>query len=172
MEKLKKYFLIIFSSEFWFQLKQVLALFCSHNVWAIQHLGARGKETVIRPSASLANPENIFLGTRVHVQRQVYLWAGKKSKIIIGDHTIIGPGSFITSDNHGIKKDQLIREQAGIENDVVIGSDVWLGAYSIVLPGVHIGDGAVVAAGSVVTKNVESYSIVAGVPAKPIGKRE
>ena len=69
-------------------------------------------------------------------------------------------------------KDKLIRDQAGDERDVIIGSDVWLGAYAIILPGVNIGDGAVVAAGSVVTHNVSRYSIVAGVPAREIGQRK
>lgn len=78
---------------------------------------------------------------------------------------------FITSDNHGIRRDRLIREQPGDEHDVVIGNDVWIGAYGIVLPGVTIGDGAVIAAGSVVTKDVAPYTIVAGVPAKQIGQR-
>lgn len=136
------------------------------------HLGAIGQGTVIRPSASLANAQNIFLGRQVHINRQAYLWAGARSKIVIGDNFVCGPGVFITSDNHGISRQQLIREQPGTERDVVIGADVWLGAYAIVLPGVAIGDGAVVAAGSVVTKDVEAYSIVAGVPAKKIGQRE
>ncbi len=172
MNKLFKYIGIFFSREFWGQLKQVIALFCSHNVWAIKHLGAQGKDTVIRPSASLAYPGNIFLGSRVHIQRHVYLWAGPHSTIHIGDHTMIGPGCFITSDNHGTKKAYIIRDQEGDEKDISIGSDVWLGAYAIVLPGVTIGDGAVVAAGAVVTRNVEPYTIVAGVPAKQIGVRE
>ena len=53
----------------------------------------------------------------------------------------------------------------------VIGNDVWIGFSTTILNGVRIGDGAIVAAGSVVTKDVEPYSIVAGVPAKIIGKR-
>lgn len=52
-----------------------------------------------------------------------------------------------------------------------IGNDVWIGRNVIVLPGVSIGNGAVVGAGSVVTKNVEKYSIVAGNPARPIRYR-
>ncbi len=172
MDKMKKYLLIFFTREFWFQLKQVIALFCSHNVWAIRHLGAKGTDTIIRPSASLANPENIFLGNRVHIQRHVYLWAGKKSKITIGHHTMVGPGSFVTSDNHGTKKNEIIRDQEGVEADVSIGDDCWLGAYTIVLPGVNIGNGAVVAAGAVVTKDVAPLTIVAGVPARKIGSRE
>lgn len=54
---------------------------------------------------------------------------------------------------------------------VVIGNDVWIGSHSLILGGVTIGDGAVVAAGAVVTKDVEPYTIVGGVPAKPIKKR-
>jgi acetyltransferase-like isoleucine patch superfamily enzyme len=54
---------------------------------------------------------------------------------------------------------------------VTIGNDVWLGARAIVLDGVTIGDGAIVAAGSVVSKNVAPYTIVGGIPAKPIKKR-
>jgi len=172
LKTLLKYIQILFSTQFWFQLKQSIALFCSHNVWSIKHLGAIGDGTIIRPSASIANPQNVFLGKNVHVNRNAYIWAGKNSKIIIGDNLVSGPGFFITSDNHGIKKTQLIRDQEGVEKDVTIGSDVWLGAYAIILPGVHISDGAVVAAGSVVTKNVAPYTIVGGVPAKQIGNRE
>lgn len=54
---------------------------------------------------------------------------------------------------------------------VVIGNDVWIGAYVSILPGVHIGDGAVIAAGAVVTKDVEPYAVVGGVPAKVIKYR-
>ena len=54
---------------------------------------------------------------------------------------------------------------------VVIGNDVWIGANVIILPGIHIGDGAVLAAGAVVTKNIDDYAIVGGVPAKVIRYR-
>lgn len=53
----------------------------------------------------------------------------------------------------------------------IIGDDVWVGAYSIIMAGVTIGDGAIVAAGSVVTKNIEPYTIVGGCPAKLIKMR-
>ena len=172
MNKVFKYLSIIFSRIFWFQLKQAIALFSSHNVWAIKNIGAMGKGTVIRPSVSLAHSENIFLGENVHINRNSYLWAGPHAKITIGDNLVCGPGVFITADNHGIRKDRLIAEQEGVEKDVIIGSEVWLGAYVVVLPGVTIGDGAVVAAGAVVTKDVESYSVVGGIPAKKISERK
>lgn len=57
------------------------------------------------------------------------------------------------------------------KGDIVIGSDVWIGYESVILSGVHIGDGAVIAARAVVTKDVEPYTIVGGVPTAPIRKR-
>lgn len=57
------------------------------------------------------------------------------------------------------------------ESTVTIGHDVWIGHGAILLPGVNVGNGAVVGAGAVVTKDVASYTIVGGVPAKPIGRR-
>ncbi len=61
--------------------------------------------------------------------------------------------------------------QLPFKGDTVLGNDVWLGRESVILPGVHIGDGAIVAAYSVVTKDVEPYTVVGGNPAKPIQKR-
>lgn len=62
-------------------------------------------------------------------------------------------------------------EFEAIKRPVVIGNDVWIGSRAVVMAGVQVGHGAVVASGAVVTKDVEPYSIVAGVPAKPMRKR-
>ena len=74
---------------------------------------------------------------------------------------------------YGEYKDNHEYENSPIRNNlpVVIGNDVWIGSNVIILPGVAIGDGAILAAGTVVTKDVEPYSIVGGVPAKTIRKR-
>ena len=64
-------------------------------------------------------------------------------------------------------------EDSPIRNNkpIVIGNDVWIGAGVIILPNVHIGDGAILAAGAVVTKDIDPYTISGGIPAKPIRKR-
>lgn len=76
-------------------------------------------------------------------------------------------------EEYGLHKDNHIFEDSKIRDNepIVIGNDVWIGANSIILPGVNIGDGAVIAAGAVVTRDVEPYAIVGGVPAKSIKKR-
>jgi serine acetyltransferase len=92
-------------------------------------------------------------------------------KLTIGQGTLIAPGCFIIDHNHGTRADARIWSQPCISGPVGIGSDVWLGARAIVLPGVHIGDGAVVAAGSVVTRDVAPMTVVAGVPARFMRRR-
>ena len=74
---------------------------------------------------------------------------------------------------YGLHRNNNQYENSEIRNNksVVIGNDVWIGANAIILPGITIGDGAVIAAGAVVTKDVEAYGIVAGNPAKMIRKR-
>jgi acetyltransferase-like isoleucine patch superfamily enzyme len=83
--------------------------------------------------------------------------------ITIGDGTLIGHGSTLTTLNHAIDPD---RRADMVPAPIVIGRKVWLGAGVTVVPGVTIGDGAIVGAGAVVTKDVPANAIVAGVPAK------
>ncbi|WP_134738656.1 DapH/DapD/GlmU-related protein [Nocardioides sp. 503] len=85
--------------------------------------------------------------------------------ISIGDGTLIGHGSTLTTLNHAVDPD---RRADMVPAPIVIGRRVWLGASVTVVPGVTIGDGAVVGAGAVVTKDVPAHTIVAGVPAKVV----
>lgn len=93
-------------------------------------------------------------------------------RISIGEKTIIASNVMITTENHGINPELEIpySDQKLINKQVTIGKNVWIGQNVIILPGVNIGDNSVIAAGSIVTKNVEPYSLVAGNPAKPIKK--
>ncbi len=88
-----------------------------------------------------------------------------KNKIVIGSHVRIAPEVIIMdSDFH----DTTNHDSEGASSPVIIGDHVWIATQAIILKGVKIGEGAVVAAGAVVTKNVEAYSVVAGTPAKVI----
>lgn len=91
--------------------------------------------------------------------------------LIIGDRVAIGPNVTLltSSDPNNSRIRPYVKIQRG---RILIEDDAWLGAGSIIMPDITIGRGAVVGAGSVVTKNVEPYNIIAGVPAKTIKKVE
>lgn len=93
--------------------------------------------------------------------------------VTIGDNCLISQFVSIIDANHGIARNAFIRDQPHdlVSAGVRIGDDVWIGAHAVILPGVQIGTGAVVAAGAVVTRDVPEYAIVAGVPAKIIRYR-
>ncbi len=93
-------------------------------------------------------------------------------KIIIGDDCLIAPFVYIVDSNHQIKKEQKINEQPNITSPIIIGNDVWIASHVTILQGVTIGDGAVIAANSLVNKDVPPYTIVGGSPAKKIGERK
>jgi acetyltransferase-like isoleucine patch superfamily enzyme len=98
---------------------------------------------------------------------QVDDWAG--SSVTIGNYCSIAPGvRFISGGEHHIEyvTTSPFGRPAVSRGPIIVGSDVWIGANALILSGVQIGHGAVVGAGSVVTKDVRPYEIVAGVPAK------
>lgn len=89
------------------------------------------------------------------------------NKVYIGDHSIFAPGVKIISANHD-KKDYHSHDKS--ISPIRIGKNCWLGANSVILPGVELGDNVIVGAGAVVTKSFPENVILAGVPAKIIGK--
>lgn len=90
----------------------------------------------------------------------------------IGPDVMIGPHVYITDHDHGFARGQRVQDQPSVSKAVKIGRDVWIGTHAVILKGVTIGEGAIIAAGAVVTKDVEPFQIVGGVPAKVIGMRE
>ena len=93
-------------------------------------------------------------------------------EITFGDNVLIGPKVIMFGRDHYMKRTAPINTQGYLRDPITVGNDVWIGSAAIILKGVKIGDGAVVAAGSVVTKDVEPYTIVAGNPARFVKYRE
>ena len=92
--------------------------------------------------------------------------------LAIGDNVRIAPHCVIVPANHVFDDpDQLIYSQGETRLGITIEGDVWLGAHAVVLDGTHIGEGAVIAAGAVVSRDVEPYTVVGGVPARLIKRR-
>lgn len=93
--------------------------------------------------------------------------------LIIGDNCLIGPQVTIIPVNYGYKERNIpLRQQTPTMKGITIGDDVWIGAGVTILDGCTIGNGCIIGAGAVLTKSIEPYSIVAGVPAKKIGTRD
>jgi acetyltransferase-like isoleucine patch superfamily enzyme len=125
------------------------------------------------PNVSLRNGRRIEIGARSHIGERTSLWAGDSTgRVVIAEDALFGPEVFITASNYQVsRRDLPVMLQPRIERDVIIGRDTWLGRGAVVLPGVTIGEGAIVAAAAVVTRDVAPWSIVAGVPARQIGLR-
>ncbi|MBW4474812.1 MAG: acyltransferase [Stenomitos rutilans HA7619-LM2] len=93
--------------------------------------------------------------------------------LIIGNGVLIGPQVTLIPANYGFKdRDTPFRQQVASMKGITIEDNVWIGAGVTILDGCTVGKGAVIGAGAVVTKTVEPYAIVAGIPARKIGSRE
>ncbi len=163
------------------RLRRLLWLFVWHafsewlpyfvgNGWRVKLLTWFGLdnsgEISVYPTARIWAPWNISMGKHVAIDDGVYLYSA--AAITIGTKVAISREAFICTASHDITKGCRPLKTAPI----VIQDGVWIGARAIILPGVTIGEGAVVAAGAVVTKDVPAWHIVGGNPAKLIKVRE
>lgn len=123
---------------------------------------------IIEPYCRLFGVPQITIGDHFYLNAFCHLLG----EIIIGDDVQIGPKTVIWARDHDFARHQLIREQGHTAAPIYIGNDVWIGASAIILRGVRIGEGAVVGAGSVVTKDIPDYAIAVGNPARVIKYRE
>ena len=115
----------------------------------------------------------VKIGSKASFNTNVMINARGKGKIIIGDNVLIGPNVVIRSNNHSFNSTKIpVIDQGMNEGEIIINDDVWIGSNAVILPNCKIGKGVIVAAGAVVTSDVESYSVVGGVPANLIKKRD
>ncbi len=133
-----------------------------------QLLGGRG------PGCAIRTPFQVDYGTNIFLGRDVFLNYGVTildvCRVSIGDMTQIGPGVQIVAADHPREAEY---RDAGLENGkpVVIGRNVWIGAMAVILPGVTVGDDAIIGAGAIVTRDVAPGATVVGNPARPLPSR-
>jgi acetyltransferase-like isoleucine patch superfamily enzyme len=159
---------------------------------AAQRKSGRLIEPSVRIQGKLSRLEQrLDLGVGIHLDHGVIVWLGDEQgsiqiaprvyvgsyaflgtynhKLQIGEDSMIGAHCYVITENHGHQRNGVPFRQQGFEGaDVTIGRNVWLGCHVTVLPGVTIGDNAIVGAGAVVTKNIPANETWAGVPAKKI----
>jgi acetyltransferase-like isoleucine patch superfamily enzyme len=110
----------------------------------------------------------IKIGRNVLIDEYTFIMA--HNEIVIGENTTIAAFCFITDFKHQYSKNLSVLEQGFDTDPVIIGKNVWIGTHCVILPGVKIGDGSVVGAGSIVTRDIPENSIAVGNPAKVIKK--
>lgn len=139
------------------------------------HIGADvsfGNEIFLTAWGGLAaNEGRSYLKIGSHCYFGAYNHITCANKVVIGDHCLTGKWVTITDNSHGETDYSSLlippsRRDIVSKGAVIIGTNVWIGDKATILPGVSIGDGAVVAANSVVTKDVPAYSVVGGNPAR------
>ncbi len=112
--------------------------------------------------------KNIFLGNNIHLVDTLINAGDKEGKVIIGDYVFFGHGVKVLARGHDYELFDLKRQSSVLEKPIEIKQGAWIASGAIILGGVTIGENAVVGAGSIVTKDVPDYGIVAGNPAKLI----
>lgn len=165
-------------SKFWYSLYLVFAVWLPESrrlnfAKQLRNYFARKVSSGISVTANIEkgahfNP-NVCVGNRSSIGINSEL----DGPVWIGNDVMMGPEVVVYTRNHCHDNRDIPMIEQGYEDykPVIIEDDVWIGRRVIILPGVVIGKGSICGAGAVITKSVEEYSVVAGIPAKIIGKR-
>lgn len=121
--------------------------------------------TIVEYGFYVSDAKNIQIGINCHINENVFIQGA-----VIGDYVMIAPNVSILTKQHNHERLDIPMVEQGVSDHQcpAIGNDVWIGRNAVILPGITIGDGAIIAAGAVVTKDVKDKAIVGGVPAKLI----
>ena len=162
----------LFDPRAWLHLIKIVNYYNYSHVKPMRRLRI-GRDYRISPDANFSNEQNITIGERVSIGSRCFLWAGPdKGRIVIGDDVLFGPEVVITAANYRFNDGAPVTKQLMEEGDVIVGADVWIGARAIILPGVTIGDGAIIGAGALVRNDIPAFGIAVGVPARVVGQRK
>lgn len=147
--------------------KSSLNPFSKLKVLLLRLFGAKvGKGVVIKPNVNIKYPWFLELGNHVWIGEEV--WIDNLTKVVIQSNVCISQGAMLLTGNHNYKKSSFDL----IVGDITLEEGVWIGAKSVVCPGVTCHSHSVLAVGSVATKNLEAYTIYQGNPALSVRKRE
>lgn len=130
-----------------------------------------GRGATIDYKTYIRYPSKVSIGAGTMINRGCRFYASyhcKDVRIRIGEHVAVAPEVSFLAAGH----DYTQRALPNIAGSIIVEDYVWIGARSIILQGVTIGEGAVIAAGSIVTKDIPPYTVAAGIPARVIKKRE
>lgn len=126
-----------------------------------------GKNFLVNREVTIESPHKIILGDNVGIN--MGCWISGTGTLMIGNNVLIGPNVTIITANHNYsEKGKPIKEQGHTLKSVNINNNVWIGAGTIILPGVTIGENCIVGAGSIVSKSLGPNASYAGNPAKKI----
>jgi acetyltransferase-like isoleucine patch superfamily enzyme len=147
-----------------------------------------GLWSFIHPCSSIGNHNLLSIGRHVEINHNVTIWGDEieigdyvqlnpnvsiYGKVYLGRYVMVGPGCMIAGGHHSFDSAEIpMRFQGGESMGVRIDEDVWLGANCVVRDGIHIGKGAVIGAGSVVTGDIPPMSVCYGNPARVVRKRD
>ena len=164
---------VLFSITYWKWVAKRFAYNVINNVRGLR-MAKIGKSSNIHPTALIREGEYVTIGEHCLINHNNLIQAGKSiaGSITIGNYVHTGANVVILGFNHGFyTRDIPTKEQDYLDSPIVIEDDVWIGAGAIILAGVTIGKGAIIAAGAVVNRDIPSYAIAGGVPAKVIKER-
>lgn len=161
---MKQYLLELF--HYSMELVMTIPFHCVRNLFIDRFLGHRGKHVEICRNVDFRCPQNIFIGNNTTINKRALL-DGRGGTVVIGDNVDIAQDVHIWTLQH----DYNSPDYKAVGGNVHIYDYAWLASGVTILPGVSIGEGAVVATGAVVTKDVPPYTVVGGIPARPLGVR-
>ena len=150
-------------------VRKYIGLLLKRRKYKSSDFAGFGKNTIVNPHSKLV-PQNMFLGDNVIIQSGVN-FISYKGRLNVGKYSVISSGCIIVPSRHmpivGVPFYYSTKYHIGDEDTTInIEEDCWIGAGCILLPGITIGRGSIVGAGSVVTKDIPPYSISAGCPAR------
>lgn len=147
-----------------------MLVFRHMRAWCCRHIFASaGKNINIEGGADFGIGNQIRIGDNSGIGIDCKL----RGPVTIGNDVLMGPEVIIFTNGHNHEYTDIpIRLQGTTESkEVRIGNDVWIGQRVIIMPGVTIGDGCIIGAGAIVTRNIPAYTVAAGIPAKVVKHR-